>query len=77
MSPTNLFRSRVAIGVWLALALSVVGGSIALGATWSTSVVLFLLCAAPGIAVFVWYGRTSQTAAEVLYAANNPQKERL
>jgi hypothetical protein len=77
MSTTNLFRSRLAIGVWLALALAVVGGSVAVGATWSTSLVLFLLCAAPGIAVFLWYGRTSQTAAEVLYAANNPQNERL
>ena len=76
MSTTNLIRSRFAIGIWLALALAVVGGSATLGAAWSTSVMLFLLCAAPGIAVFVWYGRTSPTPAEVLYAANNPQKER-
>ena len=62
-------------GVWFTAAASIVGYSVAAGASVTSSVLLFALCAAPlGVAALIGLGAPSPTVAELLYAVNT-QKE--
>jgi hypothetical protein len=66
-----LSRSGLVVGVWLALLALIIGGSVALGATLTTSVVLLALGAAPVcVMLLIGFGAPPPTVAELLYAVD-------
>ena len=67
----HLSRTGLVVGVWLALLALVIGGSAAVGATLTTSVVLLALGVAPVcVMLLIGLGAPPPTVAERLYAVD-------
>ena len=66
-----LSRSGLVVGIWLAALALIIGGSVALGATLTTSVVLLALGVAPVcVMLLIGFGAPPPTVAELLYAVD-------
>jgi hypothetical protein len=67
---TNLSRTQLILGVWLASVAAGVTLSMALGARWSTVALIFVTTAAPmSMALLLGFvGANSMTAHDALYA---------
>ena len=59
------------VGGWFATVALIVGWSVAVGASVSTSALLFIICAAPAVVMLiVGGGAPAPTVAEILHTAN-------
>lgn len=75
---TNLSRTQLITGLWLASMAAGVTLSMAFGASWSTTALIFVITAAPmGIALLLGFGgANSMTAHDTLYATPGPNQRR-
>lgn len=70
-------RIWLASGVWFAAVAIIAACSVAVGASVSSSALLFVLCVAPvGVALFIGFGAPPPTVAEVLYALNTENEKK-
>lgn len=75
---TNLSRTQLIIGIWLASVAAAVTLSMVFGASWSTIALIFVITAAPmGVALLLGFGgANSTTAHDTLYATPGPDQRR-
>ena len=75
---TNLSRTLLITGIWLASMAAGISLSMAFGARWSTTALIFVITAAPmGIALLLGFGgANSMTAHDTLYATPGPNQRR-
>ena len=75
---TNLSRTQLIIGIWLASVAAAVTLSMVFGANWSTIALIFVITAAPmGVALLLGFGgANSETAHDTLYATPGPNQRR-
>ena len=75
---TNLSRTQLITGMWLASMAAGITLSMVFGARWSTIALIFVITAAPmGIALLLGFGgANSMTAHDTLYATPRPNQRR-
>ena len=75
---TNLSRTLLITGIWLASMAAGIALSMVFGARWSTTALIFVITAAPmGIALLLGFGgANSMTAHDTLYATPGPSQRR-
>ena len=67
----NISRTAVVAGAWLVALVVLIGASVAMGATPSTTGLLLVLAVAPAvIMVLIGAGAPSPTVAEILHAVH-------
>jgi hypothetical protein len=64
------------LGGWFATAAAIVGWSVAVGAAFSTSALLLVICVAPAVVMLLIGGEPSPTVAEILHSANSKDGRR-
>ena len=64
------------IGAWSATLAVIVGSSVALGASLSTSAILLVLGGAPVVIMTLLHGTRTPTVAEILHAAETKDSPR-
>ena len=75
---TNLSRTQLITGIWLASVAAGVTLSMVFGARWATIALIFVIAAAPmGIALLLGFGAAdSMSAHDTLYATPSPTQRR-
>jgi len=75
---TNLSRTQLILGIWLASVAAAVTLSMVIGASWSTIALIFVITAAPmGVALLLGFGgANAATAHDTLYATPGPNQRR-
>ena len=69
------YRSSWVIGIWLAAVVSIVTGSMAIGANLSTTALLLALGIAPAVVIaLLAQGEPSPSVAQILYSVENDDR---